>query len=530
MFTLIVFLDLSAFQSLRDSGPGPNSPPRLTLVLVTATVEIPDCLKKGLTPPNPKRFRSSLFVTSTPDSNLAPRGKRETKNRNTVPVPEQGTPISRESTVSRLSGAAQREKPKSATRSQSHKWTSQIPTPDPNPPSPEHTRPATWTYNPDGDDGPLQRIATYALLLLLLIVAGCVCAQRRETKRLQSRTPPPLQELRFSPDGRYLLAQGDSGVTVLTVRPFAILFRIPADDADLAHFTPDSRQVVFVSSVAKLRLQSPTSPAHLERWNIADHTRAAFTDIPLHECEGRELSPDGGVLACADFSGKLRILDIPSGETLFEKDNFAEPFVSWPTFADRQVFGDPGSATLAFSPDGRFVIAMANAAAGTAVAWDLREKRPVRLEGATKGMRTQIGLETKMTVADPYSATFAFVAPDRLIIKPMTTRARPAVTATLVAFPSGKVLAKLALPPGPLLRATDPGFVLIRPFGEYVLIDDLKPRTAAVEFATGKVIISNAPALDVFGNYYAAERINGEVGLYERGKGIQATVKLERPH
>ena len=371
----------------------------------------------------------------------------------------------------------------------------------------------------------MQRIITLALLLL--VAAGGVCAQRREPKSLLLRTPPPLRELRFSPDGRYLLAQGDSGVTVLTVRPFAIAFRIPADDADLAQFTPDSRQVVFVSSVAKLRLQSPTSPAHLERWNIADQTRAAFTDIPLHECEGKELSPDGRVLVCVDFNGKLRILDIPSGETLFEKNDFAALFVSWPTFADRQVFGDPGSATLAFSPDGRFVIAMANAAAGSAVAWDLRERRPVRLEGATKGLHTQMGLETKMTFADPYSATFAFVAPDRLIISPMTTRVRATVTATLVAFPSGRVLAKLALPPGPLLRATDPGFVLIRPFGEYVLIDDLKPRTAAVEFGTGKVIISNAPALDVLGSYYAAERINGEVGLYQRGKGIQAAVKLE---
>jgi WD40 repeat protein len=374
-----------------------------------------------------------------------------------------------------------------------------------------------------GDDGPLQRMATLALLLV--VVAGGVCAQRREPKRLLSRTPPPLRELRFSPDGRYLLAQGDSGVTVLTVRPFAVLFRIPADDADLAQFTPDSRQVVFVSSVAKLRLQSPTSPAHLERWNTADHTRAAFTDIPLHGCEAKELSPDGRVLACVDFSGKLRILDIPSGQTLFEKDNFAELFVSWPTFADRQVFGDTGSATLAFSPDGRFVIAMPNAAGGAAVACDLRERRPIRLEGATKGLHTQMGVETKMTFAELSSATFAFVAPDRLIISPLGKRT--VVTATLVAFPSGKVLAKPTLPPGPLLRATDRGFVLIRPFGEYILADDPSPRAAAVEFGTGKVIVSNAPALDVLGNYYAAERINGEVGLYERGKGIQAAVKLE---
>ncbi len=48
-----------------------------------------------------------------------------------------------------------------------------------------------------------------------------------------------------------------------------------------------------------------------------------------------------------------------------------------------------------------------------------------------------------------------------------------------------------------------------------------------MEFATGQVIISETPALDVFGNHYVAEVRNGEVGLYERGKGLQASVRLD---
>jgi hypothetical protein len=39
-------------------------------------------------------------------------------------------------------------------------------------------------------------------------------------------------------------------------------------------------------------------------------------------------------------------------------------------------------------------------------------------------------------------------------------------------------------------------------------------------------MVSDTPALDVFGSHYVAERLNGELGLYEVGKGIQATVKL----
>src|SRR5580692_408745 len=58
-----------------------------------------------------------------------------------------------------------------------------------------------------------------------------------------------LRQLRFSPDGHYVLAQDDAEITVLTVRPLAILFRMPAENATLAQFTVDSAEVVFASSI-----------------------------------------------------------------------------------------------------------------------------------------------------------------------------------------------------------------------------------------------------------------------------------------
>src|SRR5260370_41706924 len=57
-----------------------------------------------------------------------------------------------------------------------------------------------------------------------------------------------LRHLRFSPDGRYVLAQDHKTVTVLTVQPLAVLFRAPAQDATLADFTPDSQQILFATS------------------------------------------------------------------------------------------------------------------------------------------------------------------------------------------------------------------------------------------------------------------------------------------
>lgn len=220
-------------------------------------------------------------------------------------------------------------------------------------------------------------------------------------------------------------------------------------------------------------------------------------------------------------------IDISTGETVLQKQHFGKAFAVDSPGNPPQTFGDLGSASVDFSPDGRFVIALPWNARGSAVAWDLHQRREVRLRGAMKKLTTLFSLETEMVASEFYSVSFAFVAPDRLIMSPHFDEISHATVATtLAAFPSGKVLATLKLPPGPLFRAADPGFVLIRPFGQYTRPDG-KPRAAAVEFSSGQIIVSEAPALDVFGNKYVAELTNGGVGLYERGNGLQATVKLD---
>jgi len=128
--------------------------------------------------------------------------------------------------------------------------------------------------------------------------------------------------------------------------------------------------------------------------------------------------------------------------------------------------------------------------------------------------------------------SFAFVAPDRVMMSEVQVGPR-AVTARLVAFPSGEILSKLKLPPGPVSRASDPGFVLIQPCGPFprgAPLDRRTKRTCAAEFSTGRLIVSKTPALDVFGSHYVAARANGELGLYQRGKAAAvATVRLDGP-
>jgi len=327
---------------------------------------------------------------------------------------------------------------------------------------------------------------------------------------------------------------------VLTTQPFRVLFRINVKDTNPAEFTPDSLQVVFVSSLSALSLATSSSTAHVERWDVADGSRAGSTEIGLHGCETNALSPDGRTLACLDSEGTLRFVDVASGETIFEKKNFGRLHVSWGFDANRMYTrgesGDRGAARIDFSPDGRYVAAVplfgeGGPQGGTDseghllpssgdgglgplgwddegphILWDLIARNEVR---PTAGLR------------QPYlNDHFVFAAPDRIVVLHRRwNHRRPSVTAAIEAVPSGELLLKTTIVWGDLSRAADPNFVLVQPPGQRSIW--------AIEYSTGRAIRSNTPALDVLGNRYVAERTNGEIGLYERGKqGARATLAL----
>ncbi len=379
-----------------------------------------------------------------------------------------------------------------------------------------------------------------ALWLAAVILAIAIAPAAAEN---QPPATAPLRQLRFSPDGRYVLVQDEAEVTVLTAHPLAILFRIPAHDARDVQFTPDSRQVVFVSSTS-----------HLQRWSVAARTRAAMQDLPVTACGTERLSPDARFLACVDPQGTLRLVDAKTGETSIEVAKYGRQLIDFTRLDSSSGDGtagvvqmDPSRARVDFSPDSRFFLAAPALPIGylggedLVIARDLRAGRAIRDRGGLILLRT--GSSVDYFLPPQY---FAFVTPDRLMISDPFWVKDGVVTARLVAFPSGKEISKPKLPMGPLFRAADPAFVIIRPFGPlpksqpdtergYQLFRPPTPqpgpanqRAAAVEIATGEVIISETPALDVFGRYYVAEPSPGVVGLYERGKGLQATIPLHQ--
>lgn len=307
--------------------------------------------------------------------------------------------------------------------------------------------------------------------------------------------------LRFSPDGRYILAQDASGITVLTAHPFGVLFHRSAENVSHAGFTPDSGQIWFVNTPAHVissHIAFKGSSTYMERWDIASANRVVNEEVNLRACRSSVLSPGGRTLACVDNFGTLRLLDVDSRAILFEKRRFGSTWRSGGS-------NDTDSTGINFSSDGRFVVAMPQFAESPALVYDLREQRQVKLAGALKELRR--------------GCSHALLSQDQVMIA--VPSAAENVTAKLVELPTGKVLLKVKLPPGRLIRATDPAFVLIRP-------RDRMQKTSAVELRTGHVLMNAEGAFDVFGDHYVTQRVpDGKLELYERGKGVEATVAVE---
>jgi hypothetical protein len=347
---------------------------------------------------------------------------------------------------------------------------------------------------------------TERIAAIVLLVSSCMAQDAPAPAITEAAPQPPkncrFRQLRFSPNGKYILVQHNSGIAVLTVQPLSVLFSRSAENISQAGFTPDSEQVWFLSRpshVVAPQIAFAGSSAYVERWNIAGGTRVDQKETRLRKCESSGLSPDSLFLACVDTGGTLRVIDVDSGQAIFERRKFGS-------------IGDRGAADLNFSPDGRYLAAVPKHAFGAPLALDLRAKEEVKLAGRLRKLDQGFHI--------------AFVAPDQVMISSVWMGSTT-VNAALVEFPSGKVLSKPKLPPGQLFHASDPAFVLVRPFRWSVPESDPVPRSSAVEFRTGQVIMSDADALDVFGIHFIIELPDGKLGLCERGKGVQATVAID---
>jgi len=331
---------------------------------------------------------------------------------------------------------------------------------------------------------------------------GYAGLNRREVVRgIKARKSllPPLRtdviRLKFSMDGQYALAQDDSSVYVLSREPFQVLFRIPAEDAAPAQFSPDSESVVF-----------HTRGLHVEQWNIAEEKRTGSREFFIRSgCRQTALSPDGRTMACLQIDYKsgsgiayvLSLYDAGTGEAYFTRKNIFAPH----TFADvfAEIFSillggqDTEVVRMRFSPDGRYFLA---ARRGESLAMDLSTHAPVSLHGT---LRAGLG------------DVFAFLDSDRVVrINPEDPK-----KSSVVSFPSGTTLKTLTLGGTRLDPATH---------GNTLIVGPLKDApTGAIEMDTQKVVVAlkKSKALDFYDQQFMSERYSGDIGLYDlSGKAI----------
>jgi WD40 repeat protein len=294
-----------------------------------------------------------------------------------------------------------------------------------------------------------------------------------------------IKEFRFSPDGKYLLAQDSSSIFVLTRNPLASLFRIDAPDAVDAGFSPDSRYVVF--SYEGLRS---------ERWNIAEQRLEDVREPYIYGgCVQAALSPGGDFLACLRpdretyYPLTFTLYNLDTGNAVLTKKDFIGPVSGTEALFDASLelmLGSNFHTPMVFSPDGHyFVLGFPR----TNLMVDLRSMSEVKMPGALRRV-TQ--------------TSFAFVGPDKIV----GAESANGGEALVVKFPSGDIVSEhIRLGGRDLFPVTQGDFAIVRPMLKAPLgIMDLDAKT----IFRG----SHKDATDVFGDVLVSERVNGEVALY----------------
>jgi hypothetical protein len=305
----------------------------------------------------------------------------------------------------------------------------------------------------------------------------------------------PLREqistVRFSPDAKYLLAQDGSSIYVLTRQPFQTLFRIDAEDARPAQFTPDSKSLIFHSRNNRV-----------EKWDIATQQQTEADEVyTLRTCMQSALSPKGDSLACVHMTSDwglhldLEVYNVQSGEVTWKKkdvfdiDYWNYLFVYSALREGRTVYLIP----LAFSPDGRYLLGSDGSAP---FAYDFNNEKEMPLTDLLK-------------FKDYINNDFVFIAADKIFGR----FGDKGQNSSIVQFPSGKIL-KADIPVGPLglYPASKGNYVVLRPA--------VHAAAGLIDLDAKKIFVaSKTPAIDISDDLFVNERVNGELGLYDKATG-----------
>jgi hypothetical protein len=332
-----------------------------------------------------------------------------------------------------------------------------------------------------------------------------VIGARRATGREQvegviSKTAlkPPLrgslEYLQFSPDGRYLLAQDESSVFVLSREPLNPLFRIDALNAPWAQFSPDSQSVVVADD--ELRVQ---------KWDIGSKQRTSINAVVLPgRCLNYAVSSTGAFLACMRSRKddlQLELVDVNSGNILFTKGlNWPVQVLNfmWVDQSQLLKFRRPPNIRLQFSPDSHYLLA---GTADGAVGYDLEARHEVGLSGRVKQMA---------------ASNFTFTARNDLAGYNFQNPSR----SQIVHFPSGEVVQEFPLEingfklEGRLIAPAKGSYILVTPAAMHPI--------AAIDLEKKKLAMGyKSRGMAIYGDVIAGEQLGGKIALFSMAEQKQ---------
>ena len=297
---------------------------------------------------------------------------------------------------------------------------------------------------------------------------------------LQQPINPALENVLISPDGQYVLAQDAYQIHVLTVSPLRLRFSIDAMGAEMAQFTPDSKDIVF--NYNDLRV---------EKWQLSTGRPAQIQDfVDYAGCIQTSLSPDGNAMACVsqyEDSVWLKLADINTDKMLYQNLHF---FDNYAYVGNANVRMSPNfQALMHWSRDGRYFVATSGIAA---LAYDLRNHAKVHLGGALSNLAQQ---------------RFAFVGSDKMVSTcDWAENVNETITMCYTTFPGGQNLKKFQLSPGWLASVAGGDRLLFGPLANAASVL-LNPATAHddEEFRD--------ETLDLRGDELVAEIPDGGIGV-----------------
>ena len=320
-----------------------------------------------------------------------------------------------------------------------------------------------------------------------------------------------IRHFQFSPDGRFIIAQDSSGINVLRREPFSYYFRIEAEDAKPASFSPDSKFISF-----------QTYGLRVERWNVEEQKPALAREVYVRgDCLQSALSPDGRYLVCYSGRMSLEIFDVERDERVFIKEKFYLPsfleYFAWTFALNETDEKEIRAMQMEFSPDGRYFLGgrvfRSNYRIGALsdglifyssifedgrdafLAYDLTQRGEVKLGG-----------ELKNIVASP----FAFYTNDKIIGQ----HRRDPEKSGIFTFPQGERVEKFYMNADSYVKTNQSDYLLVRPTTTNpVGVYDLQNK---------KFIASNkTPALDGYGDFFVSEGRDGIIDLHRVDKAAK---------